>query len=176
MLRFHLLLEQRDFNKPSKLLALDQIWAFTGIRIRPDKIKLGKAEVLDQRPDIDYDENTFVPAEIDFAEDVRFTTENGFLYRRFSLAELANGRPLVILDPPSTFTVEDVLDQINMSWDAQLTLEDLDNTIVYRSTDETFVLETNEGSLAWYGNQPFNVQMSGTSAFLKIVDLDGFHP
>lgn len=175
MQRFRLLLEQRDFNRPSKLLALDQIWAFTGIRIRPEKIQFGKAEELDQRPDIDDDENTFVPAEIDPAEDVRYTKDNGFLYRRFSLSELAYGRELVILDPPATFKVEDVLDQINNAWDSQLTLEDLDNTIVYKATDETFVLKACPGSLAWFGNHPYIVRMSGTTAFLNVVDLDGFH-
>lgn len=176
MSRFCLLLDRKDVNRPAKLIALDMIRVATGYAIRPNKIKLVKAEELDQRPDLPCDENSFVQVVIDTTEDTRFAGETGFAYRRLTLDEVARANEIKIDGITQPFKVEDILAQINEQLETQFTLEDLNNDIEYDPEAEEFRLYANPGSFAFVGNTLFSLGEPEKLNLLSVTELVGFTP
>lgn len=176
MSQFCLLLDRRDVNRPENLIALDMFRVYAGLNIRPNKIKFGKAQELDQRPDLPCDENAFCPVEIDPTEDTRFIGETGFMYRRWTLAEVARGQVVQINGIAGRFKVEDILDQINEQLETQFTLESLDNTVEYDIDDDSFVLYAHPHSLAFCGSVAFELGEPERRDLLDVTRLSGFTP
>lgn len=173
--RLMLVKERRDFNRPSKLIALDLIWAFTGYRIRENKIEFLSVKELDHRPDIPDDENTFARIEIDGTEDTRFSGNKGFMYRRLPLNEIPGASDLVLIVEGPTFTLSDVLDQINDYLQTQLTTDDLDDSKTYDSNIRLNEIKASPGSLAWVDSISFKVTRLDHDGLFGNAEIDGFH-
>jgi len=176
MNRFCLLLDRKDVNRPENLIALDMFRVFAGYSIRPNKITFGKAQELDQRPDLPCDENSFCPVTIDRSEDTRFVGETGFMYRRWTLAEVARDQIVKINGTSGQFKVEDIIDQINEQLETQFTLESLDNSVVYDTDGDEFVLYAHPNSLAFCGSVAFELGDPERRDLLSVTDLTGFLP
>lgn len=145
----------RDFDKPSKEIALEQIYEATGYKVPASKITLYAASVLDQFPEVFTDENTFAPADIDPLEDARFNGENGFIYRRLDLREIIPSVGINNVPIEYPFKVWDALPLLNSLLGTQLDTTDLEND---EFTDPLVpvTLRAAEGSLAWIGTKVVN--------------------
>jgi len=176
MSRFCLLLDRKDVNRPENLIALDMFRVFAGYSIRPNKITFGKARELDQRPDLVCDENSFCPVSIDRSEDTRFVGETGFMYRRWTLEEVARDQIVKINGTSGLFKVEDIIDQINEQLETQFTLDSLDNRVVYDTDGDSFVLYAHPNSLAFCGSLTFELGDPERRDLLTVVKLSGFAP
>lgn len=139
----------RDFNKSSKTLALEQIYASTNFKSPVGKIVFGLPEVLDPRLDLDNDEDTFVPAILDNVYDARFSTNGGFRYKRLNLSELFRGTLPTLTVPEAPFRAHSMLAKLNEAYGAQLSIDDVLD--LETTEDGTFLVVANPLSLAWVG-------------------------
>lgn len=140
----------RNFDVPSKELALEQIFNATGYLVPTNKIEFGFPELIDVFPDVPTDENSFIPAVIDPLEDARFNGDNGFLYRRLRLDELPNNDDIPSVPITYPFSVHEQLALINSFLGTQLDETDLENDTF---TQAPVILRVKVGSLAWIGDR-----------------------
>lgn len=108
-------IDEHDIGKSREELLMDLIYETNGQRVPLDKIKFGKPYKVDQRPDLEFDANTFIPVVIDSAYDDRFGVGiGGLMYRRHDLGQYTKNVDLTAVAPLFLpFTVHDILDQIN---------------------------------------------------------------
>ena len=142
----------RDFDKPSKEIALEQIYRATGYKAPPAKVTLGQASVLDQFPTVASDENSFVPFDIDPLEDSRFVGDNGFIYRRLSLSEVSPNADIPSVPLSYPFTTHSALALLNSLMGTQLDTSDVEND-TYTSSATPVVLRAKPNSVAWVGTK-----------------------
>lgn len=109
------IIDEKDIGKTKEELLMDLISEWLGERIPLDKIKYGLPEELDQRPDLPYDPNTFVPAKVNIQYDERYSEMgSGFMYRRRSIVEHLAGCDLSTITPLKLpFSIHDLIEQIN---------------------------------------------------------------
>lgn len=170
-----MVVETHDFNKDSKLIALDLIWASTGFRIRPDKIKLGKAIHMDTRPDIDDDPDTFVDADVDSTVDARLGKDVGFMYQRLPLTSVRGFRSIRVYPKAGeTFTTSDILEEINSKLNVEFNKHDL-LEMEYPGDAETITVYADPGSWTWTGSVEIGVSDVRVDPIFQLRDLDGFH-
>lgn len=163
-----------DFNKKSESIALDSIFVSTGYRIPEPKIKFGKPFVMDIRPDIDDDPNTYVSCRIQRSFDQRLGTESGFIYRRLPLTLLSPTTPVIRIDAPQIpFNTSEVLNQINEILNSKLTINDL-LELSYTAEDNEIILISNPDSLAWYGFITMRVNTGYVPPIVEQANLSGF--
>lgn len=163
--------QDRNFDAPSKDLALQQIFNATGYLVPASKIDFGHPEVVDPFPRVDVDENTFVPAEIDPFENARFNGDNGFLYRRMSLDELPANPSIPSIPVVYPFKVHDVLPLISSFLGTQLDETDVEND---EFAAAPVVLRVKEGSLAWIGKRTIVPVNPNHQYLVKNPFLNGF--
>lgn len=163
MQQLRTLFSRREFNRPALQILVDLIRIASGYRVSLAHTRFGTPVVLDQRPDIKDDANTFVSAEIDESWDASFPKggDNGFLYFRLPLAALLNGRSVVITSA-SAFKTHDKLAEINAFLGSQLTAQDLVNQSYFAGT-QTLTLQAAPASLVWNNEalpvfEPFNLK------------------
>lgn len=184
-----------DFNRPAEEVLIDLIYMSTKYRINKHHIKFGIPQELDQRPDIDDDENTFISIAIDPAYDDRFSGANGVMYRRLPFDSLEVKVEMNIRIDHYPFYPAELLSQFNVKYGLQLTIADIDNT-EHKTLDVPFVMKISPTSLIWFGSiDPgltyggldlaglvLNKKLNGydktggipISSILKITDLIGF--
>lgn len=164
--------EYTNYNQPSKQIALDLIYIYTGYDVPLNKIEFGLPEAVDPIPEKLTDENTYTPAEISPFEDGRFITEdNGFLYRRLNLNEIQPNTGITLLNVTYPFYVHDVLPAINSFLGTQLDQSDLVNDY-YEDASKPVIVRAHKHSLAWIGERMLN---AGTGRFLvPVTILPGF--
>lgn len=123
------IIDEKDIGKTKEELLMDLIAEWLGERIPLDKIVYGLPEELDQRPDLPYDPNTFVPARVDIRYDDRYSEQgSGFMYRRRSIVEHLAGCDLSTITPLKLpFTIHDLIDQINKCVPYPIDKDDLVN-------------------------------------------------
>ena len=123
----YVVIDGKDFGKPRLELLRDLLFESTGIRIPLDKIRYGKPQKIDQRPEDKYDPNTFLPVLVDIEYDVRYRSiGDGFMYRRHSLNKYLSGIDFSDVAPPFfPFRTSDVLEQINAKLEYPLDMDDL---------------------------------------------------
>lgn len=143
------LLPDMDFNRPAEDVLIDLIYISTKFRVSKHHIKFGLPMELDQRPDIDDDENTFIPIAIDPAYDSRFAGSNGVMYRRLPFDSLIVKVDMKIRIDHFPFYPEELLSQFNIKYGLQLTVADIDNTEV--TSIEGFKMKISPTSLIWIG-------------------------
>lgn len=165
---------QGNANRPSIEIALDLIYRSTRQRFPADKVKFGIPKAIDLRPDIKQDENTFVQLSVEKEFDSRF--KGGLFYRRIPLSILIPDNDLVLTLPEYPFSASDILSEINVKFQSQLTLDDIINT---NFTDPTAPLEITAApeSLAWIGKldiaqhiAPYGSLVTEDGSYLEIED------
>lgn len=109
------IIDENDIGKTKEELLMDLIAEWLGERIPLDKVKYGQPQALDQRPDLKFDPNTFIPARVDVRYDGRYDTSgSGFMYRRRSIVDHLEGCDLTTITPLTLpFSIWDLIDQIN---------------------------------------------------------------
>lgn len=140
-----------DYNKPPKELLLDLIYFSNGIRFEPDEVDFGIPQFLDQRPDIDWDPNSYIPIEVPDKVDARYVGRTGFMYRRMYLRDIVpvqTGPIPVPSYPTDTLTL---LPVINAYYGTQITAEDIVNQ-QYETAASPLLIVFQETSLCWIGD------------------------
>lgn len=142
----------RDFDKPSKEIALEQIYSATGFTAPANKVVLGVASKLDQFPNVVTDENSFAPADFDPTWGTLYEGENGFIYRRLGLDEIAPNSEIPSVPITYPFTTHQGLNLLNSLLGTQMDETDLEDD-TYPSAATPVVLRAKPGSVAWVGTR-----------------------
>lgn len=171
--RLNYLIEQHDFKKNTFLVALDLIWAFTGIRFREYDITLGRAYEFDPFPEVLDDHNAFVEASVNSTHDNRFGNNEGFIYRRLPLNVIPGFEGLTLNPTGETFRTKDLLPQINETLEVTLNKHDLLD-VEYVNDGQPIVLKADPGSWAWTGEVTVKTSDQPLLKLFETVYLDGF--
>lgn len=166
-------LQGYNFNRKSELICLDMIYLTIQIRIPESKIKFNIPRVMDIRPDIDDDPNTFINVVVDRLFDKRIAGNQGFMYRRLPLDYITQDTSIKIKPSQYPFKVSDVLNQINASLNSNLTMQDLLD-LTYVGDESEIVLVTNPDSLAWIGTKTVQIKPNAVLPIVTVQDLSGF--
>ena len=166
-----------DAGKSIVQLLTDLIFESEGIRYPESKVKYGSVQVLDARPEVLDDPNTFLPFSTKSDFDDRYVQGGGLLYRRRELAShFTNVGPIHIYTPHLTFKIHDVLDQINLNLSYPLTPDDVLNTTINAATATRLELISNPLSYIWI-NKASTAMVIHTEEKINLltqVDLNGF--
>jgi hypothetical protein len=155
-----------DFDRPETEVLCDLVYVTNKYKLPPPMVVFGTPQVLDQRPDIEDDPNTYIPAKVNSKFDHRLVPrETGFLYHRIPLAALRVVDNSVITPPAVPFKTYDILDQINRQLGVQLTENDLVNT-EYTTLDDDFIITALPTSKIWTGWRYINVLGGGKKNLL----------
>lgn len=167
-------LEDYNFNRESEKIALDMIYVSTKIRIPESKIKFQIPRVLDIRPDIDDDPNTFVNGFVDRGFDFRIAGVTGFMYRRLPLNYITQDEMIQIIPEVYPYSISDILSQINLSLHTNLTTTDILD-LTYTGDDPDILLVANPDSIAWIGHLTIQVKSQNLIPIVNETDLNGFN-
>lgn len=157
--KYNAIVVAAQFNRPSLDILHELVHVFLEEIIPKNKLYFGTARLLDQRPLLLTDPDTFVQAEIEPDYDYRFPGENGFLYRRIPVTAWV-GNALELMAPEFPFTTYDVLEQINRKYSLQLSEDDVVNT-EYDFGDSLFTLQMHPESYCWFGTRVLPMNFSG---------------
>lgn len=166
------LVSEGDFNRPSEAIALDLIYVANGFKFPLAQAKFGIPRMLDQRPDILTDENTFVPADVAAEVDDRFPGETGFLYTRLDLSVLPDAAGVELTPVQYPFRVSEVLFQINAAWGTQLTERDILDELIVSPVLE-WTIKAAPTSLVWLGERVFSIGNALSYPLGSRITVDG---
>lgn len=148
-----------DFDRPEEKILCDLIYIANKYRMEPPVVTFGIPKAFDQRPDIEDDPNTYIPAKVNPKFDQRLVKgATGFRYTRIPLAALRMAENSLIQPPVVPFKTYDILPQINQQLGVQLTENDLEN-ITYTTMNDDFIIRAKPTSLIWIGWR--NIQVNG---------------
>lgn len=167
-----------DAGKTTIQLLTDLIFESEGIRYPESKIKYGDVQVLDARPTVLDDPNTFLPFWTKSDFDDRFVQGAGILYRRRELSShFVNVGTIHIYTPELTFKIHDVLEQINLYLSYPLTADDVMNSTIDASTATTLDLISNPLSYIWINGASAQLAIHAEDKLdlLSQPNLDGFN-
>ncbi len=174
------IIDENDVGKPREEVLMDLIYEETGNRIPLDKVNFGKPKEVDQRPDLKFDSNTFIPARINPQYDTRFAAPGcGFMYRRRPIAQhCAECDPFVVMPAVLPFKVWDVLGQINEYLPYPIGQDDVINTEYTELAELTngLLLKAHPESLLWCGSSPITIdpRLLNGVPLITNLRLDGF--
>lgn len=164
---------ERNYDKFSEDLALEQIFTSTKYAAPASKVKFGIPSELDQFPNIQVDENTFVPVEIDEAFGDTFDGASGFIYRRLSMDVLEIKSDIKIIPLQYPYTVHEILPQINALLNTKLSEQDVVNE-QYFDNDTPFVLTAGPASLAWIDSKQLTISDPLQKFLFNAPFINGF--
>lgn len=178
----YVVVDEKDIGKSRIDLLIDLVYESTGTRFPQDKIRFGKPSELDQRPELYYDPNTYLPVNINIEFDRRFSTPvSGIMYRRLSLHEYLSKVDFESIKPEFfPFRISDLLDQINEQIPYALNMEDLVE-YEYTSPDQWaggIHITPHPESYVWQGPTVMvavNTSAIGGGNLLDKHVLDGFN-
>lgn len=174
------IIDEDDLGKSREELLMDLVAEYLGFRIPLDKIVFGEPEALDQRPDLEFDPNTFIPAQIDIAYDSRFSDMgSGFMYRRRSIVEHASGCDFSKVAPTKLpFTTHDLIEQFNQC--LPYPIDESDVVLVEYKTKEDYekgvTFAAAPHSLFWTDGETIQIDdrwITGEPVIV-VTDLPGF--
>ena len=173
-------IDEHDVGKSREELLMDLIYETNGQRIPLDKIKFGIPREVDQRPDLDFDANTFIPVEIDSAYDDRFGNGiGGIMYRRHDLGAYTKDVDLTVVMPLFLpFTIQDILEQVNALLPYPIAPEEVIN-YEYKTMEQVnfgVTLKARADAYIWFHGVHFKVdttQLEGAPLIQNTV-LNGF--
>jgi hypothetical protein len=155
-----------DFDRPETDILCDLVYVTNKYKLPPPMVSFGTPMELDQRPDIEDDPNSYIPAVVNPKFDYRmFVTETGFLYHRIPLAALRVQDDSVIQPLAIPFKTYDILAAINQQLGVQLSENDLENT-EYTTMDDDFIITAKPTSKIWTGWRYINVLGGGKKNLL----------
>lgn len=163
-----------DLNRPAIDILLELIYTTNRVLFFKGHIEFGDPVELDQRPDDDYDANTYIPITVDPLVDDRYRGTTGVMYRRIPLTELEVKSPIIIALDHFPFFPAEVLPLFNKKFGTKLTAEDIDNT-EYDDPNKKFVLRT-KNSVVYFGERETEVLFGNVDLvhLLNVVKLPGF--
>jgi hypothetical protein len=168
----------QDVGKTDIELLMDLIYETAGIRVPEQKITYGKPTVLDVRPDITGDSNTFIPIVIDADYDDRFPADagKGLLYRRRELSEHFSEASYTIFTQLASVKLYAILSQLNAVLSYPLTTKDVLDQTIDTSEATSLTILANPDSYIWTGSAIITVNIIGDDLveLLTISDLEGF--
>lgn len=160
-----------DFTRQEKEITCDLVYHSTKYRIPPSRVVFGNPMELDPRPDIEDDNNSYIPAKVDPNFDSRLDRNaTGFLYFRIPLGALQMVPGTKIIPPALPFKTSDILGQINAQLKTNLTMNDLEE-IKYDSLDYNFIIRASKKSKNWIGSRVLLVEGGGAKKQLFPIDL-----
>lgn len=167
------LIQGLNFNRKSIQIALDMIFVATRYRIPDSKIIFYTPRVMDMRPDIDDDPNTFIDSFVDRSFDRVIGGKTGFLYRRLPLDLIEQDSEIPIVPSSYPYSISDILPQINASLKVQFSERDLLD-LTYSGDDEEILLIANPDSTTWIGDLIIHVKPNHVEPIVTQSDLSGF--
>lgn len=173
-----IVIDQDDIGKSETQLLMDLIFESAGIRVPEQKIRYGKPQEMDVRPDLSDDPNTFIPVTIDTDYDDRFPpgSNSGLLYRRRELSTYFPVENYAIYTQLNVVRLYDILDQINLHLPYPLIEMDLLNQSITTTGLTSITLRANPNSFIWIGNVTINVTIERGDKLLLLsqLELEGF--
>lgn len=174
------IIDQDDIGKTRDELLMDLVAEYLGFRIPLDKIVFGNPQELDQRPDLSFDPNTFIPARVDTAYDDRYSEAgSGFMYRRRSIVEHASGCDFSKVAPTTLpFTTHDLIDQFNKC--LPYPIDESDIVLIEYKTKEDYEkgveFKADPHSLFWTDGEKINIDDRWITGepIITVTDLPGF--
>lgn len=155
-----------DFDRPETDILCDLVYISNKYRLKPTVVTFGDPQEIDQRPDIEDDPNSFIPAVVLPKFDYRMVPgETGFMYHRIPLAALRVMDDSIIQPLAIPFKTYDILDGINKQLGVQLTENDLEN-LEYTTMDDDFIIQAKPTSKIWTGWRYINVLGGGKKNLL----------
>lgn len=140
-----------NFDRPEEEIVIDLVYRSNKYRLEAPIVEFGAVKVLDQRPEIEDDPNSYISAAVDRNFDYRLVPgETGFMYTRIPLAAIPGMEDVIIQPLAIPFKTYDILDQINAQLGLQLTEDDLENT-EYLTMDDDFTITAKPQSKVWVG-------------------------
>lgn len=143
----------KGLHRSTLEIAIDLIYAASGVEFPIDKVVFGKPREIDVRPDLPTDPNTFVGVKVAREFDYRYNPPgtDGFMYTRIPLT-LITPRVTVSFVQPTTFpfTTHSILNQINAKLNTKLLPEDVEND-KYLAPSGSIVVRAASTSLVWLG-------------------------
>lgn len=154
-----------NFDRPEEEIVIDLVYRSNKYRLEAPIVEFGAVKVLDQRPEIEDDPNSYISAAVDRNFDYRLVPgETGFMYTRIPLAAIPGIEDIVIQPLAIPFKTHDILDQINAQLGLQLTEDDIENT-EYITMDDDFTITAKPQSKVWVGWRFIDV-LGGGKKFL----------
>ena len=150
------LIEEGDLNRPSREIASDLIFIANGFRFPIDEVHFGIPQMLDQRPDLNEDANSFIPADVAYEVDDRFPGTTGFLYTRIDINALVQEAETLVAPQQYPFRVHHLLPQLRLFFNTQWDETDIEDEVVVLPVSE-LIIRCKPGSLAWIGSRRINV-------------------
>lgn len=145
-------IDENDIGKSDIEIMMDLIYETNRLRIPEDHIKYGVPTVLDQRPDIATDENTFISVKIDPDYDNRYAAVEGFLYRRVELGAYFENIDITITATAFPFTIRSIWDtQVQPFLPFPIDKKDVEDYLFTSLTATTVNVNGAAGSLLWCG-------------------------
>lgn len=146
------IIDENDIGKTDIEIMMDLIYETNRLRIPQEQIVYGVPSALDQRPDIDTDENTFIPVKINPNYDDTYSEVGGFLYRRVDLGQYFANIEIAITATAFPFTVRSI-------WDAQvkpflpfpIDKKDIEDYLFTDLNAVVLTIKGAAGSLLWCG-------------------------
>ena len=154
-----------DLNRPDIEITLDLLYIENQVKLYSAKTELGEPMALDTRPDVYWDQNTFVPIRVAESAGLPLDGTNGLEYHRITFDE-AGVKVIPVQTQPTT--IYQVLDKINKSYGVQLTERDILDAPIIPGQDPNLV--ANARSWVWQGTS----RMAQRNTILTKLHLDCF--
>lgn len=154
---FEELLASGKLKRKNRDILIDLIYHHNRYRVPFHFATFGKPQSLDQRPEITDDPNTFIRIHLEDEYDARFIGNDGFMYQRYTLTQLASVKPIKLPVLTVPFKVHDLIPYLNEKYGVSFEKEDLVND-EYTEIPETLTLRTCDHSLIWAGSIEINLQ------------------
>lgn len=168
-------IDEHDIGKSKIQILTDLIYESTGLRFPESKIKYGKPEELDTRPDLWDDPNTFIPVKIDVTYDDRFTLSDGFMYRRHGIAYYLNKYNVKVNALQAGMRVHEIVEQqINYQIPFPLDTEDFQDYVITDTTVTSLKIKARSDSLLWHGVSSVPISSVAYSPLYTNLHLSGF--
>jgi hypothetical protein len=145
-------IDQNDIGKSDFDILMDMIYETNKVRFPREHIWTGTPSALDQRPDIDDDENTYIDVRINPNWDNEYSRHSGFLYRRHDLTQYFENIDISITATEFPFTVRSIWDtQVQPFLPYPINKNDIQDYLFTSLTSDTITVYATSGSLLWTG-------------------------
>lgn len=171
-------IDEHDIGKTEAQLLMDLIYESAGFRVPEHAIKYGKPEVLDARPEVMTDPNTYIPITVDSSHDKTLSGLNrGVMYRRRDIL-----KHVCTLDLDLEFTTwpttlgQVIIDHLNPQLDYPLRMTDFEDYEITDENTDRIIIKAAEHSLFWTGSATLNITPPGQEYFVLVENpfLEGF--
>lgn len=146
-------INEEDIGKSDFDILMDLIYETNKVRFPREHIWTGTPKPLDQRPDIDDDENTYIDVRVDPLWNYEYSRHGGFLYRRQDLTEYFQDVEVAITATEFPFTIRSIWDtQVQPYLPYPINKNDIQDYLFTDLHATTVTVYAASGSLLWSGH------------------------